>query len=156
MTLHESINDTFSLDNAVAFRVVRVARILRLHLARFLDRLGVELTPEQFFLLFRVCAQPSQSQTELADSVLADYANITRMVDSLAERGYVERSPDPDDRRRHLISPTRAGRRVLTRIQRALPAERRALFGGLGEDDFEAFIRVLDSIGNSAARRAQE
>jgi DNA-binding MarR family transcriptional regulator len=75
---------------------------------------------------------------KLAVSLHCDNSNITWIVDRLEERGYVERRPDPGDRRVKLIALTDRGRSVRDRIteqiseapeeiKRLTPADQRAL-----------------------------
>jgi DNA-binding MarR family transcriptional regulator len=53
---------------------------------------------------------------KLAVALHCDNSNITWIVDRLEERGYVERRPDPDDRRVKLIALTDEGRAVRDQI----------------------------------------
>jgi MarR family transcriptional regulator, organic hydroperoxide resistance regulator len=53
---------------------------------------------------------------KLAVSLHCDNSNITWIVDRLEERGYVERRPDPGDRRVKLIALTLEGRSVRDQI----------------------------------------
>lgn len=66
----------------------------------------------------------------LADILHCDGSNITWITDRLEERDYVERLPDPNDRRVRLIALTDEGRRVRDEIYERLaepPPELRAL-----------------------------
>src|SRR5688572_15254749 len=92
-----------SLDKAVAYKIQRTARLLRLHLIKFLQDAGTDITPEQWFILFRLHENEGQSQGELADKDLQDHPNITRMLDMLEKRQLVIRTADPQDRRKFLI-----------------------------------------------------
>lgn len=74
---------------------------------------------------------------------------MSRTLDRLAKAGFVTRTPDPADARRHLTRLTARGRTV---HERAVRAEREdpALLGGLGDDD--AFrTRLLSLIGGLSA-----
>ena len=50
---------------------------------------------------------------ELADAVWSDPSTVSRQLAMLVERGYVERSPDPADRRATLVALTERGSAVL-------------------------------------------
>lgn len=52
----------------------------------------------------------------LADAIGVDAPYATLIVDSLEERGLVQRSPDPGDRRRKLVSLTPAGADAVKRV----------------------------------------
>jgi DNA-binding MarR family transcriptional regulator len=58
-------------------------------------------------------------QQELGDALCMDANNIVLLLNELEELGYVTRMRDPADRRRHLVDLTVAGRRALTKAERA-------------------------------------
>ena len=57
------------------------------------------ISPEQWSVIFRVVEKNGISQSELADSTYKDQGNLTRMVDKLVEKGYLNRKLDETDRR---------------------------------------------------------
>ncbi|WP_211261299.1 MarR family winged helix-turn-helix transcriptional regulator [Pseudonocardia acaciae] len=58
--------------------------------------------------------------TELARRAQLSLAACSELVDDLQKRGYLERRPDPSDRRAKLIFPTKRGRRLLDETGRAI------------------------------------
>jgi len=79
----------------------------------------------------------SAPQQELAEAFCMDANNIVLLLNELEQAGHVTRRRDPDDRRRHLVELTAAGRRALGRAElaqeqiedevlRALDAQERA------------------------------
>jgi DNA-binding MarR family transcriptional regulator len=54
---------------------------------------------------------------ELAARLEVEAPHITRQVQRLAQAGYAERAPDPDDRRAQLIALTPADRAAARRIR---------------------------------------
>jgi DNA-binding MarR family transcriptional regulator len=50
---------------------------------------------------------------------------VTRLVDELEELGYVQRRPDPGDRRAKLVVPTRRGREVMRQADQITAAMER-------------------------------
>ncbi len=51
-----------------------------------------------------------RTQAALAEAINADKTRIIRTLDELQEQGYIERLPDPDDRRARLLAITDEGR----------------------------------------------
>ena len=58
-----------------------------------------------------------RTQAALAAAIGADKTRIIRTLDDLQDDGYIEREPDPDDRRVRLLAITDAGRRVKDAVQ---------------------------------------
>ena len=89
------------------------------------------------------------SPTELAEIVLRSSGGMTQILDRLERAGLVERTPDPDDRRKVLVGPHR--RRACappTPRTRAYASERERLLAGLSAGEVEqlddAIHRLLE------------
>lgn len=57
---------------------------------------------------------------ELSSGLMVTTGNVTGIVDMLIDEGLVTKSPNPADRRSHLIEITPAGRKLFARIAPAL------------------------------------
>jgi DNA-binding MarR family transcriptional regulator len=141
------------LDDAVAFRIHQTNRLLRTHLSRFLQRVSPGLTPEQWFLLVRLGERHGAvRQVDLAESVLGDPPNVSRLVDGLEARGMVERRPDPRDRRTRLLHLTPAGAKVVDDVYERVIDERHAVFAGFDTAELAALTRALRRIDANLRR----
>lgn len=60
------------------------------------------------------------SQQQLADMLLIDKVSLVRVLDVLAEEGYVERKVNPYDRRQHLLYITSEGEPWVNEIEQGL------------------------------------
>lgn len=140
------ITDTSSLNNAIAYIIQRCNRRLRLSLAKFLQNSGANISPEQWYLLFRLFERPGQSQSELADEELNDHPNITRLLDALQRRDLVRREPDPDDRRRTLVYLTDRGQDLVATLLPQVVEERKRIFRGLNQDDLDRLVETVHQI----------
>jgi DNA-binding MarR family transcriptional regulator len=89
---------------------------------------------------------PMRTQAALARAIGADKTRIIGVLDDLQSRGYIERRPDPSDRRVHLLALTSAGREVHTAVRAAIRREEERLLGELPAGDRAAFLRVLEQL----------
>lgn len=78
----------------------------------------VEVAPHQFAVLSRVGCGPA-TVGELAEWERVSAPTMSRTVAGLLDAGWIERSGDPDDGRRVIITITDAGRSLLARTRRA-------------------------------------
>ena len=87
--------------------------------------------------------------TRLTD--LAARANMTlpamsELADELQRCGYLERRPDPSDRRAKLIRPTRKGRRVIIEALRAVREIEAGYAAIVGEERFGELVQALQDL----------
>ena len=96
---------------------------------------------------FRILAALAEfgaaSQADLGRRCHMDRSDVVAAINELAERGFVERAPDPGDRRRNIVSLTRAGERQLRRLDQALDQAQDELLGPLTADDRQTLTGLL-------------
>lgn len=97
-------------DRTVGWLTTDVARLLRTVFDRRVKALGI--TRPQWLALRRLKRKSGASQSELADMMEIERAPAGKIVDRLEERGWIERRPDPVDRRINRIFLTDRGERV--------------------------------------------
>ncbi|WSY18415.1 MarR family transcriptional regulator (plasmid) [Embleya sp. NBC_00896] len=86
------------------------------------------------------------SQAELGRRCNMDRSDVVAAINELAEQGFVERTPDPDDRRRNIVTFTNAGHRQLRRLDRALDRVQDDLLGPLSAEDRQTLTRLLTQL----------
>ena len=138
------LNDTTTIDNAVAYIITKTGRHLKLHLQRSLR--DYNIGPEQWFLLFRLYEQDGRSQKDLADQHANDFPNITRLVDALVKKGYVQRRVDAADRRKQRVYLTQPGRDFMESMLSWVVEIRKEVFDGISEAELLQMIQTLQKI----------
>lgn len=86
---------------------------------------------------------PVRTQAALAEAIGADKTRIIPTLDELQERGYIERSPDPADRRVRLLAITETGRALKDSVQAQIQRGEERLLSVLSPADRRAFLRAL-------------
>ncbi|WIV19664.1 MULTISPECIES: MarR family winged helix-turn-helix transcriptional regulator [Paenibacillus] len=112
----------------------------------FVDHLRkYDLTLNQFAILTKVQREGPCLSVHLAQYLEIKAASITYLVDSLEQRGYVNRIDNPEDRRSHRITLTDKGNDVLFIPEMDLSVKEQ--FEQLDEEDKEMVylsIRLLN------------
>ncbi|MFE5294843.1 MarR family winged helix-turn-helix transcriptional regulator [Streptomyces sp. NPDC056632] len=91
-------------------------------------------------------APGATSQRELAAVMEVDPSQLVAILNELESDGLCERRRDPADRRRHIVEITPAGRDALERVDAAVSAAERELFGDLTEAEQVLLRGLLDRV----------
>ena len=83
------------------------------------------------------------SQKRLAELTELDPMSLVRILDRMEADGWVERRPDPQDRRARTLWLTKQARPVLDRIEMMARDTRAEALKGLTEDEREQLVRLL-------------
>lgn len=83
------------------------------------------------------------SQATLGRHTGIDRSDMVATVNDLAERGFLRRDPDPQDRRRNIITITPAGHDHLTHLDRLLATAQEEFLAPLPAPDRQHLIDLL-------------
>jgi DNA-binding MarR family transcriptional regulator len=126
--------------------LMRAARTLR---RRWRDVLAPwDLSPHQARALGVVARRDGVRLTDLAEALHIAPRSATEVADGLQERGLVERTPDPGDRRVVILRPTDEGRRIRAEIDAARSADAAELFARLPTADRAELARLLRELAD--------
>lgn len=114
--------------------------------ARIRAALGVEgLHPRNAMTLMQL-APGAMGQRDLAAAMEVDPSQLVSILNELEAAGLAERRRDPADRRRHIVEITEAGTAALERIDAAVSAAERELFGDLTAAEQTVLRGLLDRV----------
>ena len=141
--------------HSVGFLLSDTARLLRMSFDERARTLG--LTRAQWRVLARLAYSEGARQTTLAELLEVEPITLSRHLDRMEEAGFVERRPDPQDRRARCLYLTDKARPVLERM-RALGREVQAeALAGLGDEAERQIIELLEGMrANLTARAARQ
>jgi DNA-binding MarR family transcriptional regulator len=95
---------------------------------------------------------PVRTQTALAEAIGADKTRIIGTLDELQQSGYIERRPDPDDRRVRLLEITPAGRAIKNAVQSDIQRAEERWLAELTAEERRVFLRVLERLTRAEAK----
>jgi DNA-binding MarR family transcriptional regulator len=84
-----------------------------------------------------------ETQSTIANALGVDPSRLVALLDSLEERGLVARQRDPQDRRRHVVSITAAGKRQLVQLREIVHRLEDEFFAPLDEAKRKALYDLL-------------
>lgn len=106
---------TYRLEKQVGY-VLRLAS--QRHSVIFQNLISEDLTPTQFSTLIRIAEHGQASQNHLGRLAAMDVATIKGVVDRLKSKALVLSTPDPNDKRRSIISLTSKGAAIVDTLMR--------------------------------------
>lgn len=117
------------------------------HSAIFQEHIGnAQLTPLQFAALIKLRDLGEVSQNRLGRLIAMDAATMQGVIKRLAVRGLIRRRPDPDDRRRLILSLSPEGRTLADGTLAAAAEITRLTLEPLNPDEQRAFLALLARI----------
>jgi MarR family transcriptional regulator for hemolysin len=102
------------LNREFAFTLMDVARLMKTYADHRARQFGI--SKAQWGVLMRLQLAEGLKQTELAEALDLQPITLTRLLDTLAENGLIERKPDPNDRRANRLYLTPAALPLLERL----------------------------------------
>ncbi len=99
-------NNHFKKSELYSFITGKASTAISRRLQKNFKQAGVEITIEQWSVLYHLWKEDGQSQQQLCDATFRDKPSITRLVDNLEKLGLVKRTAAKDDRRINKICLT--------------------------------------------------
>ncbi len=121
-------------------------KVIKQDLTRRFREQGIDLTPEQFALLAELAVRGELAQKELAKSTFKDAPTVSRIIDLLVKKGWINRSSDTDDRRKYILTLTAEGRTLYEQAAPIVQSAREMGWQGLTEEDYSRLKTILDKV----------
>lgn len=139
--------DTSDADRRMIGALLRIPReaALRRVLAGLAAR-GFDDVRPAHFTVFQHMPLAGIRLTDLADAALMTKQSMGYLVDDLEALGYVERAPDPSDRRAKLVRLTERGRRVDETVRQVILDIDDEWAARLGPQEYEQLTRLLRAL----------
>ncbi len=130
--------------DSFGFLLSDVTRLLRKQFDR--RAVGFGLTRAQWRALKWLSSGEGLYQSELAEQLEMEPIAVGRVIDRLQSSGFVERQPDPADRRRWRLCLTDQAHAVLDDMQTISLGLRRDAMKGISAAEIETTAAVLERI----------
>ena len=109
-----------------------------------------DLQSSHYAFVLAICREPGRSQEDLARELCVNKSTVARNVNCLEEKGYVTRSPLPQDKRQFSVFPTEKALCALPEIKAASSEWMRLLSEGISQAELDTFDSVLQRMQEKA------
>ncbi len=134
----ELLSDTFG------FIIYRTGHKVRHILNAYIKEYAI--TTDQWAVLECLEKHNKMTQKEIADRTMKDAVSITRLIDSLASKGYVQRVVSTEDRRAFTIHLTSEGVRVHKKVKDLLLQMKPLVLHGIDIAELERALQILNQL----------
>lgn len=132
--------------NQYSLLLDRTARKVKWYAQQQFRELNFNMTVDQWLVLKLTSENKEISQNELAKQMYKDMPTVTRIVDLLCAKGWIERKVHPNDRRSFVLELTGEGQKQVASCKDQVKSIRLKAWEGLDEKDFQDFNRILTKI----------
>lgn len=105
-------NNQFKRGELYSFITGKASTAIARRLQKKFNAAGLNITIEQWSVLYHLWKQEGISQQELCNATFRDKPSITRLVDNLEKSGLVKRVASENDRRINLIYLTKQAQKL--------------------------------------------
>jgi len=134
-------NEEYHLKRSLGFLLGDVSRLMRKRFDRRAKTL--DLTRAQWRVLAQLRRREGINQKALAEILEVESMTLARHIDRLEEKGWVERRPDPKDRRAWRLHLKEEVQPVLDRMRVLAEKTREEALAGIPPEDRERLIDHL-------------
>jgi DNA-binding MarR family transcriptional regulator len=139
-------NNQFKRGELYSFITGLASTAIARRLQKNFKQEGIEITIEQWSVLYHLWKKDGISQQELCTASYRDKPSITRLVDNLEKLKMVKRVGSPTDRRMNLIYLTEAARKLQLQTMQIAELTLNEALDGVSGSDIERAKSVLQKV----------
>ena len=144
----KDIENNLHKDRPIGFYISQTSQYLKFGAINAIKQLNLDepLTLDQYEVLWVLLRNDGLYQRKLGHILLKDRPNTTRLVNILCKKGLIERREDSNNKRKHIIYITDAGK---ARVNDLTPLKENLgnkVLNGITEKELEVTLKTLEKI----------
>lgn len=137
-----------SLDN-----LFHLVHVLKRQLYEQIEQLELPIAPMHVRVIKIISKQSPCTAMDVVNFLNRDKAQVTRLIKTLIEEGFIEKRPNPEDKRSQCLLTTEKGNEVLAKIK-AVDAEIfQKMTSNVSEEELEAFQVVAGKLAENLSKK---
>ena len=137
-----------SLDN-----LFHLVHVLKRQLHEQIEQLELPIAPMHVRVIKIISKQSPCTAMDVVNFLNRDKAQVTRLIKTLIEEGFIEKRPNPEDKRSQCLLTTEKGNEVLAKIK-AVDAEIfQKMTLNVSEEKLEAFQLVAGKLAENLSKK---
>ncbi|HEU0065220.1 MAG TPA: MarR family transcriptional regulator [Flavisolibacter sp.] len=139
-------NNQFKKGELYSFITGKASIAIARRLQRKFNQSGINLTIEQWSVLYHLWKQDGASQQELCNATFRDKPSITRLIDNLEKSGLVKRVSDEKDRRINKVHLTAIAQKLQEQTMQIAEETLNEALEGVPADQVNLCKEVLQKV----------
>lgn len=145
-------NNQFKKGELYSFITGKASTAIARRLQKNFKQAGIEITIEQWSVLYHLWKEDGISQQQLCEATFRDKPSITRLVDNLEKLKLVKRVASKNDRRINLIVLTKESREVEEKSMLVANNTLNEALEGVNGKDIEQAKKVLQKVYDNLSK----
>ena len=141
-----------SVEEEAFIAILRTADKLQQQLVEWLKPYGLSPTQFNALRILRGAGEAGLPCSEIGERMINHDPDITRLLNRLEQRDFVERRRDQKDRRVHIARITPTGREILKNLDQPINEFHRRIMPQIGEASLNSLIRLLEKVRHSSPK----
>ncbi|MBN2191149.1 MAG: MarR family transcriptional regulator [Candidatus Aureabacteria bacterium] len=135
-----------SSKHEALLNLLRTASVLSKKGDRFFSEYGLTMSQFNLLMVLKYSGSACLTQSEIAERLLVNRANVTGLIDRLQKAGLVERTGDRKDRRHYFIMLTPKGGKILDKVEMSYDKEVDLIMEGVSVEEALRIIKAMEKI----------
>ncbi|MFZ1846984.1 MAG: MarR family transcriptional regulator [Saprospiraceae bacterium] len=133
------------LNDIIFYTLEKSIKSYRQYAQKQLIMNNFDITIDQWLILKSIKENSGLTQQQIGINVFKDYASVTRIIELLVKKNYLQRVTHTD-KRRFILRMTDEAEDLMRSIQKVINANRRKALDGIDEDKLMSLKETLNKI----------
>lgn len=133
------------LNDIIFYTLEKSIKSYRQYAQKQLIMNNFDITIDQWLILKSIKENSGLTQQQIGINVFKDYASVTRIIELLVKKNYLQRVTHTD-KRRFILRMTGEAEDLMRSIQKVINANRRKALDGIDEDKLMSLKETLNKI----------
>ncbi len=145
----------YNLEDIVNHRIAMLAILLKRQILRIIAKNGLDITPEQWVILYHLWDKDGMTISEVANISRKDIANATRIIDKLEKMGYVSKKRNENDSRSYLITALPKVEEIKNKVQNCWKESVEIATEGISQSEQQFLLTIIEKIESNVLKNLE-
>lgn len=134
------------LEEVIFYSLEKAIKVYRKFAQKQLTANGFNITIDQWLILKSLHENQELSQSDIAELVFKDMASVTRIIELLVQKSYIQRHINDADRRKFHLTITQNGISLIDQIALVINNNRKQALNGFKTSEIKNLKQQLERI----------